>query len=69
MPETLLKDIDRRMEGALSAFHNDLKGLRTGRDTALLDNIVVEVYGSKMPLNKSLPSAFLSHALSGASLG
>ncbi len=62
MPQALLKDLERRMEGAVAAFHNDLKGLRTGRaNTALLDNIAVDVYGSKMPLNQvatvSVPEA------------
>ena len=53
MSDGFLDDIKRRMEGAFQAFLNDLKGLRTGRaNTALLDNIVIEVYGSKMPLNQ-----------------
>lgn len=53
MPQEVIRDLKRRMEGALSAFHHDLSGLRTGRaSTALLDNISVEVYGSKMPINQ-----------------
>ena len=46
-------DIDRRMKGAVESLKNDLSGLRTGRaNTALLDPVVVEVYGSMMPLNQ-----------------
>lgn len=60
----LTADLKRRMEGAITAFHNDLKGLRTGRaNTALLEGINVEVYGSKMPLDQvatiSVPEARL----------
>lgn len=53
MTKELLVDLKRRMEGALTALHSDLKGLRTGRANAsLLDRVVAEVYGSKMPLNQ-----------------
>jgi ribosome recycling factor len=46
-------DMERRMIGALESLKSDLAGLRTGRaHTALLDPIVVEVYGSHMPLNQ-----------------
>lgn len=46
-------DLDRRMHGALEALKHDLAGLRTGRaNTALLDPVTVEVYGSHMPLNQ-----------------
>ncbi|MGB7406717.1 MAG: ribosome recycling factor [Pacificimonas sp.] len=46
-------DIKRRMDGAVESLKGDLGGLRTGRaNTALLDPVVVEVYGSKMPLNQ-----------------
>ena len=46
-------DLERRMKGAVESLKSDLSGLRTGRaNTALLDPIVVEVYGSKMPLNQ-----------------
>lgn len=44
-------DLERRMKGAVESLRGDLSGLRTGRaNTALLDPIVVEVYGSHMPL-------------------
>lgn len=53
MPDSLIADLKRRMEGALNAFHNELKGLRTGRASpALLEHVMIEAYGSKMPLNQ-----------------
>jgi ribosome recycling factor len=46
-------DIERRMKGAVESLKSDLSGLRTGRaNTALLDPVVCEVYGSMMPLNQ-----------------
>jgi ribosome recycling factor len=46
-------DLERRMKGAVEALRHDLGGLRTGRaNTALLEPITVEVYGSKMPLTQ-----------------
>ena len=46
------KDVQRRMDGALSSFKNDLASLRTGRASSnLLDPVQVAAYGSTMPLN------------------
>lgn len=46
-------DIKRRMDGAIEVLHKEFGGLRTGRASAsLLDPVVVDVYGSKMPLNQ-----------------
>ena len=46
-------DIERRMKGAVESLRSDLSGLRTGRaNTSLLDPVMVEVYGSLMPLNQ-----------------
>lgn len=46
-------DLERRMKGAVDALRHDLSGLRTGRaNTALLDPITVEIYGTRMPLNQ-----------------
>ncbi|MES3107906.1 ribosome recycling factor [Sphingomonas aurantiaca] len=46
-------DLERRMAGAVEALKHDLAGLRTGRaSTALLDPVMVTVYGSSMPLNQ-----------------
>lgn len=46
-------DLERRMIGAVESLKGDLSGLRTGRaNTALLDPIMVTVYGASMPLNQ-----------------
>lgn len=48
-----LKDLKRRMEGAVSVLRTELSGLRTGRASAnLLDPIMVDAYGSQMPVNQ-----------------
>jgi ribosome recycling factor len=53
MPAYNKADIERRMHGAVDSLKHDLGGLRTGRaNTALLDPITVDVYGSNMPLNQ-----------------
>ena len=53
MPKYDKTDIERRMTGAVESLKHDLSGLRTGRaNVALLDPVVVEVYGSMMPLNQ-----------------
>ena len=47
------KDLQRRMDGAISAFQQDLASLRTGRASSnLLDAIQVQAYGSAMPINQ-----------------
>lgn len=46
-------DLKRRMEGAIDNLQKEFSGLRTGRASVnLLDPVVVDVYGSKMPLNQ-----------------
>jgi ribosome recycling factor len=53
MPAYDKADLERRMAGATESLKHDLQGLRTGRaSTALLDPVMVEVYGSQMPLNQ-----------------
>ena len=48
-----LKDTERRMRGALTVLKQEFGGLRTGRASAsLLDPIMVNAYGSQMPLNQ-----------------
>lgn len=48
-----LKDLKRRMDGALTALNTEFSGLRTGRaHSALLDNVMVEAYGAKVPVNQ-----------------
>ncbi len=50
---TDLNDLKRRMDGAISAFKNDIASLRTGRASAnILDPVMVDAYGSKVPLNQ-----------------
>ena len=47
------KDLRRRMVGAVNSLKEDFIGLRTGRaSTALLDTVMVDAYGSKMPINQ-----------------
>jgi ribosome recycling factor len=53
MADPNLADYKRRMAGAVEVLHGEFGGLRTGRaSAALLEPIVVEAYGSKMPLNQ-----------------
>ena len=64
MAEPDIDDIKRRMEGAVSVLDEEFGGLRTGRASAsLLDRVVVNAYGSEMPLNQvatvSVPEARL----------
>jgi ribosome recycling factor len=41
------------MKGAIDSLKHDLSGLRTGRaNTALLEPITIEVYGSHMPITQ-----------------
>ena len=48
-----ISELQKRMDGAISVLKSDLAGLRTGRASAnLLDPVVVEAYGQKMPLNQ-----------------
>ena len=47
------KDLERRMEGALSSLSTEFSGLRTGRASVnLLDSVMVPAYGSTVPLNQ-----------------
>ena len=49
-----LDDIERRMDGAVTALKTEFAGLRTGRASAsLLEPIHVDAYGSMMPLNQA----------------
>ncbi len=48
-----LKEIEKRMRGALTVLKQEFGGLRTGRASAsLLDPITVSVYGQRMPINQ-----------------
>ncbi len=49
----LIADARRRMAGALSALEDDFQTVRTGRASAsVLDKVVVDAYGSDLPLNQ-----------------
>lgn len=48
-----LDDLERRMDGALAALKTEFLSLRTGRASAsMLDPIMVDAYGSNMPVNQ-----------------
>jgi len=47
------KDLEKRMDGALSALKGEFSGLRSGRASAsLLEPIIVDAYGALMPINQ-----------------
>lgn len=51
--ESVVKDVGRRMDGAIDALRKELAGLRTGRASAgLLEPIHVDAYGSSLPLTQ-----------------
>jgi ribosome recycling factor len=51
--QTLLKDVDARMNAALEALSRDFASVRTGRAAAgLLDPIRVDYYGTPTPINQ-----------------
>ncbi|MBO20789.1 MAG: ribosome recycling factor [Rhodospirillaceae bacterium] len=46
-------DLKRRMDGAIEALKREFAGLRTGRaSTSLLDMVQVDAYGANMPMNQ-----------------
>lgn len=53
MAEINTADLERRMHSTHDNFSKELMGLRTGRASpSLLENVQVEVYGSKMPISQ-----------------
>ena len=53
MSDLDLDDIKRRMEGSLNSLKTEFMGLRAGRaSTGMLEPIMVDAYGSKMPINQ-----------------
>jgi ribosome recycling factor len=57
-----LRDLERRMDGAISALKTEFGGLRTGRaSVSLLEPVTVDAYGTQMPLSQvgtvSVPEA------------
>ena len=48
-----LDDVKRRMEASVGSLSNEFSGLRAGRaNTGMLEPVLVDAYGSKMPLNQ-----------------
>ena len=48
-----LKELERRMRGAIDTLKKEFGGLRTGRASVqLLEPVVVNVYGARMPINQ-----------------
>ncbi len=54
MSDTFNKDeMGRRMKGAVATLRSEFSGLRTGRaSAALLDPVMVDAYGSHLPINQ-----------------
>jgi ribosome recycling factor len=49
----LFAEVNKRMNTAIEHLRHELAGVRTGRASAtLLDNVHVDAYGSRMPLNQ-----------------
>lgn len=50
---TIRKDLSIKMDSSLKVLDHELKGLRTGRASInLLDPVMVEAYGSRVPLSQ-----------------
>lgn len=48
-----VKELEKRMQGAIDALKKEFAGLRTGRASVnLLDPVMVEAYGQRMSLNQ-----------------
>ena len=48
-----INECDSEMNATITAFSNDLKNIRTGRvSPEILKNIIIDSYGSKMPLTQ-----------------
>lgn len=53
LPAFSLTDLQARMQKSVASLRDELVGLRTGRASAsLLEPVVVEAYGTRMPLNQ-----------------
>ncbi len=51
--EFKIKDLEKRMGGAIASLKTEFGGLRTGRASVhLLDTVQVSAYGSTMPINQ-----------------
>lgn len=53
MDQNLKNELTDKMNKALAVLDRELKGLRTGRASVnLLDSVMVDAYGSKMPISQ-----------------
>jgi ribosome recycling factor len=53
MTQLVLTDLEKRMKSSIEALKKEFSGLRTGRASVnLLDPVVVDVYGSNMPIQQ-----------------
>jgi ribosome recycling factor len=53
MLDTIFKDTREHMQRCVEGLQKQLSGIRTGKASpALLEGVMVEAYGSKMPLNQ-----------------
>lgn len=53
MIKDVIKDLDRRMHGAIEALHHEFRSLRTGRaNTSMLDGVTIDYYGTPTPLSQ-----------------
>ena len=51
--EVTLKDLETRMQKTIATLDHELSGIRTGRaSTHLIEPIIAEAYGSKMPISQ-----------------
>ena len=51
--KSLHADVNKKMDAAVEHVRHELSGVRTGRaSVTILDGVMVEAYGSKMPLNQ-----------------
>ena len=49
----VMKDMERRMHGAIEALHGEFRQLRTGRASlSMLDGVTVSYYGTETPLSQ-----------------
>lgn len=53
LTEQIAKDLEAKMQKTIATLEHELSGIRTGRASSnLLDPIIAEVYGSKMPISQ-----------------
>ena len=62
--------VEAKMKSAIAFFEKELSSIRTSRaNTAMLDNIFVDAYGSKTPLNQlgniNIPDSKLNNSSMG----